>query len=199
MVASGNWIVPSLPDKPFLERPILYFWAVAASLKVFGMSEAAVRLPGPLFGMFGTLTTAAVGWRMIGRRTGLIAGVFYASMILPLSSPIRSRMAANRGGITFPSSLSAAFLGSRTCRCWCKIPSTPRRTAARGDKPPGVFAPSATRRCIGATGHAGHGGRDLRPRRTLRQTRPNPAGSAAVTRRRPGRGDWRPRVPSGRL
>jgi 4-amino-4-deoxy-L-arabinose transferase-like glycosyltransferase len=49
------------------------------------MSEAAVRLPGMLFGMFGTLTTAAMAWRMLGRRIGLIAGVFYASMILPLA------------------------------------------------------------------------------------------------------------------
>ena len=84
MVESGDWIVPRLLHEPFLDKPILYFWAVAASLKIFGMSEAAVRLPGLLFGMFGTLTTAAVAWRLLGRRTGLIAGVFYASMILPL-------------------------------------------------------------------------------------------------------------------
>ena len=85
MVESGDWIVPRLLDEPFLDKPILYFWAIAASLKIFGMSEAAVRLPGLLFGMLGTLTTAAVAWRMLGRRTGLIAGVFYASMILPLA------------------------------------------------------------------------------------------------------------------
>ncbi len=84
MVESGDWIVPRLLHEPFLDKPILYFWAIAASLKLFGMSEAAVRLPGLLFGMLGTLTTAAVAWRMLGRRTGLIAGVFYASMILPL-------------------------------------------------------------------------------------------------------------------
>ena len=85
MVESGDWIVPRLLNEPFLDKPILYFWAIAASLKIFGMSEAAVRLPGLLFGMLGTLTTAAVAWRMLGRRTGLIAGMFYASMILPLA------------------------------------------------------------------------------------------------------------------
>ena len=85
MVESGDWIVPHLLNEPFLDKPILYFWAIAASLKIFGMSEAAVRLPGLLFGMLGTLTTAAVAWRILGRRTGLIAGVFYASMILPLA------------------------------------------------------------------------------------------------------------------
>ncbi len=84
MVESGDWIVPHQLKEPFLDKPILYFWAIAASLKIFGMSEAAVRLPGLLFGMLGTLTTAAVAWRILDRRTGLIAGLFYASMILPL-------------------------------------------------------------------------------------------------------------------
>ncbi|MEI8371347.1 MAG: glycosyltransferase family 39 protein [Planctomycetota bacterium] len=85
MIESGDWIVPHLLNEPFLDKPILYFWAIAASLSVFGMSEVAVRLPGLLFGMLGTLTTAVVAWRLLGRRTGLIAGVFYASMIVPLA------------------------------------------------------------------------------------------------------------------
>jgi 4-amino-4-deoxy-L-arabinose transferase-like glycosyltransferase len=85
MVEQGDWTVPHQLGEPFLDKPILYFWAIAASLKTFGMSEAAVRLPGLLFGLLGTLTTAAVAWQILGRRTGLIAGVFYASMILPLA------------------------------------------------------------------------------------------------------------------
>jgi len=84
MVESRDWIVPHLLNEPFLDKPILYFWAIAASLSIFGMSETAVRLPGLLFGMLGTLTTAAVAWRILDRRIGLIAGLFYASMLLPL-------------------------------------------------------------------------------------------------------------------
>ena len=83
MVETGDWIVPRLLEEPFRDKPIFYFWAIAASLQIFGMSEAAVRLPGLLFGMLGTLTTAAVAWRIFGRRIGLIAGVLYASMLLP--------------------------------------------------------------------------------------------------------------------
>ena len=85
MVEHGDWVVPHQLGEPFLDKPILYFWAIAASLKLLGNSEAAVRLPGVLFGMLGTLTTAAIAWRMLGRRTGLVAGVFYASMIIPLA------------------------------------------------------------------------------------------------------------------
>ena len=85
MVERGDWIVPRLLGEPYLERPIFYFWAIATSIKIFGMSEAAVRLPGLLFGMLGTLTTAAVAWRILDRRIGLIAGVFYTSMVLPVA------------------------------------------------------------------------------------------------------------------
>ncbi len=85
MVESGDWTVPRLLGEPFLDKPILYFWAIALSLKLFGMSEAAVRLPGLLFGALGTATTAAIAWRLFGRRTGLIAGLFYGSMIVPLA------------------------------------------------------------------------------------------------------------------
>ena len=83
MVEHGDWIVPRQLQEPFLDKPILYFWAIAASLKLFGMSEAAVRLPGLLFGLLGTLTTALIGHRLLGRCTGLLAGIFYAAMVLP--------------------------------------------------------------------------------------------------------------------
>jgi len=85
MVEHGDWVVPHQLQEAFLDKPILYFWAIAASLKLFGYSEATVRLPGLLFGMLGTLSTAAIAWRTLGRRTGLVAGVFYASMIVPLA------------------------------------------------------------------------------------------------------------------
>src|SRR5580704_6619305 len=84
MVERGDWIVPRQLQQPFVDKPILYFWAIAASLKLFGYSEAAVRLPGLLFGALGTATTAALAWRMLGRRTGLLAGIFYSSMVFPL-------------------------------------------------------------------------------------------------------------------
>ncbi len=85
MVERGRWIIPSFLGEPFLDKPILYFWAEALSLRIFGFSEAAVRLPGLMFGLLGVLTTAIVGWRMFGRTVGLVAGIFYATMILPVA------------------------------------------------------------------------------------------------------------------
>jgi 4-amino-4-deoxy-L-arabinose transferase-like glycosyltransferase len=85
MVERGDWLVPKMMGKPFLDKPILYFWAQAASLRLWGMSEAAVRLPGLMLGLLGAATTAALAWRMFGRAAGIVAGLFYATTILPLA------------------------------------------------------------------------------------------------------------------
>lgn len=85
MVERGDWVVPRLQGKPFLDKPILYFWAEAASLKLFGMSEGAVRLPGLLLGLLGMAATGIVGGRLLGRAAGWLAAIFYASMVLPVA------------------------------------------------------------------------------------------------------------------
>jgi 4-amino-4-deoxy-L-arabinose transferase-like glycosyltransferase len=83
MVERGNWVTPTLFGEPFLDKPIAYFWAQVVSLRFLGMNEAAVRLPGLVLGLLGAMTTAAIAWRMFGRTPGLLAGLFYATMILP--------------------------------------------------------------------------------------------------------------------
>lgn len=85
MVERGDWLTPSFMGEPFLDKPILFFWAEALSLRLFGMHEAAVRLPGLMFGLLGAVTTGIMGWRMLGRPVGLLAGLFYATMILPVA------------------------------------------------------------------------------------------------------------------
>ncbi len=83
MVERGDWTAPTFLGQPFLDKPIFYFWAQALSLRLFGPSEAAARLPGLIFGLLGAATTGLLGWRMFGRATGLIAGILYATTILP--------------------------------------------------------------------------------------------------------------------
>ena len=83
MAEQGNWTMPEFLGRPFLDKPIFYFWVQAASLWWFGPSEAAVRLPGLMFGLLGAITTGLLGGRMCGRTTGLIAGILYGTTILP--------------------------------------------------------------------------------------------------------------------
>ena len=39
MVERGDWITPRFLGQPFLDKPILYFWIQAASLRVFGSTR----------------------------------------------------------------------------------------------------------------------------------------------------------------
>jgi len=45
MVESGNWVTPYANDVRFLEKPPLLYWVTAASFKIFGINEFALRLP----------------------------------------------------------------------------------------------------------------------------------------------------------
>jgi 4-amino-4-deoxy-L-arabinose transferase-like glycosyltransferase len=93
MVERGDLIVPRVLGQPFLDKPILFFWAQAASMRAFGMNTAAARLPGLLFALLGIATT---GWlartlasgQWAGGRgqevaVGWVAAGCYATMILP--------------------------------------------------------------------------------------------------------------------
>ena len=83
MVERGDWITPRLLGVPFRDKPILYFWAEAASLACFGTNEAAVRLPGLLLAILGVVTTGMIGARLYDRRVGFVSAAFYATMIAP--------------------------------------------------------------------------------------------------------------------
>jgi 4-amino-4-deoxy-L-arabinose transferase-like glycosyltransferase len=49
MMARGNLISPTLNDAPRHDKPILIYWAQAASVAVFGVSEIGFRLPSIIF------------------------------------------------------------------------------------------------------------------------------------------------------
>lgn len=69
MAESGDWVTPRLYGKPWFEKPVLYYWMAAASFKVFGVSEAAARLPSALCALLATLSLAWLAWRGYGEET----------------------------------------------------------------------------------------------------------------------------------
>src|SRR6267142_5025111 len=64
MVERGDYVIPRYLGVPFRDKPILYSAAQAVSLRIFGMNEAAVRLPGVLFALLGCATTTLLARRM---------------------------------------------------------------------------------------------------------------------------------------
>src|SRR4030065_820946 len=48
MVESGNWITPTYNGENRYDKPILFYWLMAASYKVFGINEFAARFPSAI-------------------------------------------------------------------------------------------------------------------------------------------------------
>src|SRR6184192_2444720 len=84
MARSNDYLVPHLDGLPYLDKPIVYFAASAALMEALGPTETAARLPA----YSATLATIAllVGFarRRWGAEAGWLAGLAYATTLLPL-------------------------------------------------------------------------------------------------------------------
>ena len=61
MAETGDWITPWFePGVPFWGKPPLSFWAEAAAIKIFGISEFSLRFPAWL----ATLAMVWLVWRL---------------------------------------------------------------------------------------------------------------------------------------
>lgn len=82
MVVSGDFITPHLNAAIFLDKPILFYWFEAGVLKLLGFHEWSVRLVPAFFAWFGCLLTYWAGLKLYNRRTGLLAGLMQATMLM---------------------------------------------------------------------------------------------------------------------
>ncbi len=69
MVETGDWVTPRLYGKPWFEKPPLFYWGAALCFKLFGVSEAAARLPSALSALLATLAMAWLALRLYGAET----------------------------------------------------------------------------------------------------------------------------------
>ena len=69
MAETGDWVTPRLYGKPWFEKPPLFYWGAAACFKLFGVSEAAARLPSAISALLATLALAWLALRLYGPET----------------------------------------------------------------------------------------------------------------------------------
>ena len=78
MLLTGNWNDLMLNGVPFLEKPPLYFWLVALSVKFFGnFTPFAVRFPIALMSFVLVMLTYFLGKKVISEKFG-----FYSATVL---------------------------------------------------------------------------------------------------------------------
>ena len=69
MAETGDWVTPRLYGRPWFEKPPLFYWGAALSFKLFGVSEAAARLPSAVSALLATLALAWLALRLYGAET----------------------------------------------------------------------------------------------------------------------------------
>ncbi len=79
MALSGNWAVPTLNKRPFLEEPPLYYASVALAFRMLGVSEATARVPSAVFALGGVLAVFVLGSMLFSARVGFLSGVVLAT------------------------------------------------------------------------------------------------------------------------
>jgi len=79
MLAKGDWITPHFNNFSYLDKPPVYFWAVASSFKVAGLSEASARFPSALAALLTVFLAWFLARRMFGNSPGLYAGIVLAT------------------------------------------------------------------------------------------------------------------------
>jgi len=79
MAVNGNWAVPMLNQKPFLEEPPLYYGALALTFKAFGVTDKVARIPSALFAFAAVLVLFFMANFLFGPRVALLSGLILAT------------------------------------------------------------------------------------------------------------------------
>jgi 4-amino-4-deoxy-L-arabinose transferase-like glycosyltransferase len=79
MAESGAWVVPTFNAIPYLDKPALYFRAVALSFNAFGRTETTARLPSALSAAVLVVMMFVFCRRVYGERTAALTVLVLAT------------------------------------------------------------------------------------------------------------------------
>jgi 4-amino-4-deoxy-L-arabinose transferase-like glycosyltransferase len=78
MLESGDYVLPTIWGRPYLNKPPAYFWCVAGFATLTGsVDEASTRLPSVVATLLSALLVYGFGRGAFGERAGLLAGLSF--------------------------------------------------------------------------------------------------------------------------
>lgn len=83
MIVTGDYARVRVDFEPFHEKPPLFIWMQAASMKVFGINEFAARFPNALIGIISLLFIFYAGRKIFDEKFGLVWVLTYFGSFLP--------------------------------------------------------------------------------------------------------------------
>jgi 4-amino-4-deoxy-L-arabinose transferase-like glycosyltransferase len=90
MLASGNYITPHKDGEPRYDKPVLIYWLQAASVRVLGLNELALRLPSAIAAAAWVLALWGFVRRRLDARTATVASLV---MVLALEVSVIAKAA----------------------------------------------------------------------------------------------------------
>ncbi len=77
MVVTGEWLTPYFDwgDTPYFNKPPLMFWLAAICCKIFGIGDAAVKIPSAAFGLLCVVMTYRIARRSLPPSGAALAGL----------------------------------------------------------------------------------------------------------------------------
>lgn len=79
MLLLKDWVVPHLNFLPYLEKPPLVYWFTALSFQVFGLTEAAARLPAAVSALAGVFLVYYLGRALWNSRAGFLGALILST------------------------------------------------------------------------------------------------------------------------
>ena len=83
MIVTGNYHRVQINFQHFWEKPPLFFWLQAGSMKMFGINEFAARFPNAIFGIITLVTFFLIGKKYKSPQFGFIWAISYLGTFLP--------------------------------------------------------------------------------------------------------------------
>jgi hypothetical protein len=84
MLLTGDFVLPRLNGVLYFEKPPLYYWLNAFSIKLFGLNAFAARFWNALFGFLGLFIAWFLGKTLYGEKTGIYSALIIGTTPLYL-------------------------------------------------------------------------------------------------------------------
>lgn len=81
MSVQSQWVLPQLAGQPFLEKPPLSYWMSAGSMRLFGPTARAGRVPNLLYAAITAIAMGALGLAMDGVAAAIVAALVAATAL----------------------------------------------------------------------------------------------------------------------
>jgi 4-amino-4-deoxy-L-arabinose transferase-like glycosyltransferase len=120
MLTSGDWVIPHLEGRPWLEKPPLYYWGTAILFRLFGTGEAQARLTSGLAILGLVVSILIFGRRWFSPQVGWLAALMFSTCMGAIAFSHAASMDALFSFLLF-FGLGAAFDALLVCRRWALL------------------------------------------------------------------------------